>query len=79
MWFRAESLTSIHCWLITSASAAPSSPSNYLLSFEYRTVLSGHENKREIPGKHPVLSAVLAVQLTVAAYTGVVVFWRSRS
>jgi hypothetical protein len=58
MWFRAVGLTSIHCWLITSASAVLSSPINYLLSFEYRTALSGHENKRKIPGKCPGVSAV---------------------
>jgi hypothetical protein len=59
MWFRAMGLTSMHCWLITSASAVLSSRINYPLSFEYRTALSGHENKKEIPGKHPWLSAVL--------------------
>jgi hypothetical protein len=62
MWFRAVGLTSIHCWLITSASAVLSSPSNYLLSFEYRTALSGHENEKEIPGNdllsRPVARAV---------------------
>jgi hypothetical protein len=46
-------LTRLHRWLINSASAVLPSEIDYLLSFEYRTGLSGQENKREMPGKYP--------------------------
>jgi hypothetical protein len=74
VWFRAAGLTRVHRWLITSASAVLSSPINYLLSFEYRTALSGPKNKREIPGNdllsHPVARAVPSALVGLTAVFG---------